>query len=596
MEETNSEQVTIEQTEPKEHATENKNHDGLLMDNSILLSRSIFKKLSKKYKKDIGRDATEEEMIELIRDDLLTKKQNSIIIRAYFKDRFWKELGLLFLAAFSITIVFDYFVSSTGATGIFPSGVGAIARFLATVTFPDSPSSISSFFFVYQLLLNIPLIIFGIFKLGWKFTISTLIYMMLEIAMDQLLQLIPVINPNDFHFIIDYQFIESLDYSWNFSIWLFVFGVFGGAIMGWSYSLIYRIGGSTGGTDFITVYISKKTSKPVGSINRDVNFVIMGVVLISNTAILDPSRLNHDIVIHQLSSLDWGTEVLRNGQTIQDFLSITDLTDVNKVNALQTLLRDDLSQFNQLADNMPLKTEVLTKLQFIIGPSLFGSIVLIIIAGICTNYFYPKFKLRTFMISTNMPKEIHKKIIESGFQNEIASWDTTNRSRGNYLHRTMFMLSMPVMQWKELERELFAIDPYMKVTVLRTKAVLGLFKFEPVQNLEREEILGKVKSDSTEIEKIKQIAIVKFKSQLDQSNDLRKKLTKDLEAGGDKKRKAEREIKKMQKKRDEMVNQFRQNLTDIKNMGSDSGDSVIVPASVEKPKKEKRIKKSKKEN
>jgi uncharacterized membrane-anchored protein YitT (DUF2179 family) len=72
---------------------------------------------------------------------------------------------MLFLATVFSTIAYDYFITTTGKTGIFPAGTGAIARLLATITFSD-PSQISSFFFVYQFAINIPLMIFGIFKLG----------------------------------------------------------------------------------------------------------------------------------------------------------------------------------------------------------------------------------------------------------------------------------------------------------------------------------------------------------------------------------------------------------------------------------------------
>jgi cytochrome c556/membrane-bound metal-dependent hydrolase YbcI (DUF457 family) len=395
------------------------------LDDSYIFSKAIFRKLAKKYNKSLDRVPSDEELIDLIRQDLVTKRQNSLLIKAYFKAQFWKELMMLFLATVFSTIAYDYFITTTGKTGIFPAGTGAIARLLATITFSD-PSQISSFFFVYQFAINIPLMIFGIFKLGWKFTIVTVLYIGLQILVDQIFQYIPVINPNDFHFIVDYQFLQTLDNSWNFAIWLLIFGIVGGAFLGLSFSFIYRIGGSSGGIDFITIYLSKKSNKPVGGINR----------------------------------------------------------------------------------------------------------------------------------------------------NEIASWDTTNRSRGNYLHRTMFMLSMPVMQWSSIQGELFMIDPYIKITILRTKAVVGLFKYEPVQNSERQEVMEQVTNDENEIEKIKQVAIVKFKHQMDSVSEKRTRLYEDIKAGGERQKRAEREIKKITKKRNEMITKFKQNIHDIKNMSNDGTNEI----------------------
>jgi cytochrome c556 len=252
-----------------------------------------------------------------------------------------------------------------------------------------------------------------------------------------------------------------------------------------------------------------------------------------------------------------------------DLNSASDLSS-----ALQYLIQNNVSGFNEIISQLPTKYEALIKVEFIIGPSMFGSITLIVISGICTNFLYPKYKLRTYMISTNMPKEINKKIIDLGFQNEIASWDTTNRSRGNYLHRTMFMLSMPVMQWSSIQGELFMIDPYIKITILRTKAVVGLFKYEPVQNSERQEVMEQVTNDENEIEKIKQVAIVKFKHQMDSVSEKRTRLYEDIKAGGERQKRAEREIKKITKKRNEMITKFKQNIHDIKNMSNDGTNEI----------------------
>jgi hypothetical protein len=74
------------------------------LDDSYIFSKAIFRKLAKKYNKSLDRVPSDEELIDLIRQDLVTKRQNSLLIKAYFKAQFWKELMMLFLATVFSTI------------------------------------------------------------------------------------------------------------------------------------------------------------------------------------------------------------------------------------------------------------------------------------------------------------------------------------------------------------------------------------------------------------------------------------------------------------------------------------------------------------
>jgi uncharacterized membrane-anchored protein YitT (DUF2179 family) len=86
-----------------------------------------------------------------------------------------------------------------------------------------------------------------------------------------------------------------------------------------SFSFIYRIGGSSGGIDFITIYLSKKSNKPVGGINRNASLIILFIVIISNTIITPTDQLNRDILVRITSGINLD-ETFKNGQTLGQML------------------------------------------------------------------------------------------------------------------------------------------------------------------------------------------------------------------------------------------------------------------------------------
>ncbi|AOG60343.1 hypothetical protein SHELI_v1c03920 [Spiroplasma helicoides] len=510
---------------------------------------------------------------------IMSQREQQLLVQSYFKSKFLKDMGKLVLAAFIITIAFDYFISVTGRSGLFPAGLGAMARFLAILTFSDNVALQSSFYFIYYFIINIPLFIFGFLKLGKKFTITTFIFVLIQICFDQTAQVIPYINPTQFHFIVNYQLLHQIPNSWNAGIWLFVFGVIGGILLGVSYSMVYKIGSSTGGFDFISMYWSKKKNKSIGSINRNVNFVILGIVITLNTTILPMEMINADIKNNILNNI--GLDEAMNGYYSSDNYSLLEsmlryaltnnrgailngrldsvfaanmgiynydnmnqyygdhrweelLTQILKnfetktisgeqypfdVNAAYKYLCEYVSKIGY-GETLPLGLKVLAKLGFIFGPSLFASIGLVLAASITTNALYPKYKVRTYLITTNKPKEINKLLLDKGYQNDIVTWDGTNRINHNYLHRSVIMVAMSILNWDLMEKDIFLIDPGVKINVIKTKVVKGLFNYDVKQNDERDIILRKIKSDESEIEKIRQIAIVRYNK--DQKKSSRK--------------------------------------------------------------------------
>ncbi|WP_339021627.1 YitT family ABC transporter [Spiroplasma endosymbiont of Atherix ibis] len=530
--------------------------DEMLKDQKVEFQSTQEKRTINKLAKELNKGNTiDRDLLLNFENKVMSQREQQLLVKQYFRTKFFKDFFQIFLAAFLTALTFDYFISVTGRAGLFPAGLGAIARFFATLTFPgrNQVDMQSSFYFIYYLIINIPLFIFGYIKLGKKFTFTTFLFVILQIGFDQIFQALPYINPKEFHLIVNFQLISRTPDSWNTGIWLFIFGSLGGILLGFSYSIVYKIGGSSGGLDFLTVYFSNKSNKPLGSLNRKVNLFILACVIVLNTLIIPLELINSDIKIDILQNGNYINNqkliesmwnyAMKNGDIIGD-----GITTNHPVFAAwfptglpSTFTKD---QYNYLVEfvckngygtdlsNIDKGLVAKIKILFVFGPSLFASFTLVMCAGMSTNYFYPKYTVRTYMITTNVPKEINKMLLDNGFQNDILTWDSINRINGNYLHRSVIMVAMSVMDWEKIEKKVFMADPHAKVNAINTKTIKGLFNYEIKKNDDRDIIRTKIETDELEKEKIRQIAIVrayKENEKLIKKNQKRKNKSKKSE-------------------------------------------------------------------
>lgn len=442
-----------------------------------------------------------------ILNDLVAKAGIKLENKIYFKRGIWKDLIVLALAAFVTTIAMDYFISATGKTGLFPSGLSTIARFAAILTFEDKPDMVGSFYFVYYLLLNIPFIIFGVIKLGYKFSITTLIFISMSLMFDQILNLIPVINPVEWKVIIDYTLIQSIPGEWSSGIWLFIFGITGGIILGWAYSQTYRVASSTGGVDFISMYIAKKYNKNIGKINMKINFCILLLVIILNTATIGPSDISqsvkYSVLNNEITTIDQLNNFL-NTHNVKDLLDDVDTTNIQEV--LTTLSKS--KEFTDYDSNMIF----LMRAKFIFGPTLFGSAIMIICQAVTTDHFYPKNKVFTMMITTTKADDVKEFLFESGYKNNVFIWQTRTWKKSiDVDDKKVLMVQMTTYNWKKICGGLLELDRLMNVNIVRTSKIEGPFAFalddEKMQSVLRNKILC---NDKT-MRKLEEEALIKFK-------------------------------------------------------------------------------------
>ena len=170
-------------------------------------------------------------------------------------DKFWKYLPHSnYATKISTSIV--YAITASAAVNffyepgnIYSSGVTGIAQIIGTLA--QSAFGIKIPVALALLLLNLPLLILGWFKISPKFTIFTGITVLLTSVF---MQIIPVQ-------------VLSTDPIIN--------AIFGGVVMGAGGGYALRNGLSSGGLDFITIAIRKKTGKTIGSLSIIFNSFIL---------------------------------------------------------------------------------------------------------------------------------------------------------------------------------------------------------------------------------------------------------------------------------------------------------------------------------
>lgn len=132
---------------------------------------------------------------------------------------------------------------------IYSSGITGIAQILHTLS--DNLFGLEVPVSLWLLVLNLPLFIFGWFAIGHKFTFFTgitvaLTSLFMQIMPEEVLSTDPIIC-----------------------------AVFGGAVMGAGIGYALRNGLSSGGLDFLTIAIRKRTGRTIGSISIFFNILIM---------------------------------------------------------------------------------------------------------------------------------------------------------------------------------------------------------------------------------------------------------------------------------------------------------------------------------
>lgn len=202
----------------------------------------------------------------------------------YKINNLWLKILLVCILGIISSIIIWLFVQYTG---LYSAGISGIIQGIAKIVKISMEENNSSeeivnltyniLFWCLYFLINIPLIIFAYFKIGKEFSILTVVY----ITFSQLVGFgLGFINNGNGIFIFTNMTNVIFDNSiviegvqllpWNspnsLVIGLFIYGLVYAIICGTSYSIIYILGASTGGTDIFGFYYSKVKNKSIGTL------------------------------------------------------------------------------------------------------------------------------------------------------------------------------------------------------------------------------------------------------------------------------------------------------------------------------------------
>ncbi|MEK3934962.1 YitT family protein [Sporosarcina sp. FSL W7-1349] len=191
-----------------------------------------------------------------------------------------KRIIAVILGSLLVALSLNFFLINAN---VYASGFSGVAQLVSSVLYDYFSVALSTG--VLLLLLNIPVVLLGWFKVGKGFTI----YSIVSVAfMTLFLELLPVLSVSD-------------DIILN--------AVAGGVLMGIGVGYTLKLGASTGGLDIIAMLLSRKKGKPIGTyflILNGVIIVLAGILyepenalytmltLYVTTAVIDAIHTRHE--------------------------------------------------------------------------------------------------------------------------------------------------------------------------------------------------------------------------------------------------------------------------------------------------------------
>ena len=339
----------------------------------------------------------------------------------------FKNYFLILIAAFLAVFAFDFFIAPTGKYGISSTGIGAIARLISiNIPFQVSKQNLlgvqTTFYFLIFFGLNTPLLIFSLIKIGVRFSFNTIIYMLLQIVINSLIVLHNNFLENNLHFFTNFFYLwKNHANNPGYRIWLFLFALVGGSILGISMGLVYYGNSSTGGTDFITMYYSVKRNKSIGRINKYVNIFILLIIML-----IQISKMN-----------------------LKDFHSIYLLSDKKQIWEY--------------------------RIQYLFGCSMLASLFIIFLQSIIINIIYPKYEFKTIFVITKKPIFIIKLLKEETIaKNFVSVWE----SQSKYCHfiignqgYKIIMTNITLLEFNKLNYMIKKIDQNAEIYIQKVEKI-----------------------------------------------------------------------------------------------------------------------------
>ncbi|WP_425378639.1 YitT family protein [Spiroplasma endosymbiont of Polydrusus pterygomalis] len=378
----------------------------------------------------------------------ISRTEFNLRFKAYFKSLLFRDYGYIIFAAFLGMASYDYFIAATTSNGITPSGIGAIARGIAIGIWPEQNQlqMQTSMYWIFYFVFNVPLFIFGVIKVGIRFSFRTIVYIVLQNGFHFTFAYIPVINPQELFFIVNYSSLNVFtNYGGMYQIWLFVFAAVAGILNGIAYGLVYKGGSSTAGTDFVFAYYSVKKKISIANYNRIVNYIIIVAMLAIHITLLSRSEITSIYF-----GKDWATHI------------------------------DQIKELGFKIDEGGLIDVdiAIHKIKYFFGPALFASYLFVVVQAITIDIIFPKFKYRSLMVITSKGDAIVSGLQYVHYPNDIVRISARDHYEGNDINNEVIIVSTSVLEYKKIKAAIVVSDPDAKILSHKLDKIIANYKVD----------------------------------------------------------------------------------------------------------------------
>lgn len=217
--------------------------------------------------------------------------------RQEFRDYFFITLGLLLYGTGCVVFQMPYNITTGGATG-----VGLVIYYATGLIEPQ---------YTYYLI-NLVLIIFALWQLGWKYCVKTIF------AFNMLTLIMTLWQQGVREFLVPMGYPLSLQGLPMILDEPFMACIIGAIFEGMGLALVFASNGSTGGTDIIASIINKHRNVSLGQVIMACDVIIISTILLTPTGNMEKAIYGYITLIIAGITLDYMID--RNRQSVQFFI------------------------------------------------------------------------------------------------------------------------------------------------------------------------------------------------------------------------------------------------------------------------------------
>lgn len=311
--------------------------------------------------------------------------------------KLWVQFLIITLVSLISGVFGVFFLQNTGLYNVgfeaFSQGIARLASFLIQGPLELKLSIMNTLFWLLNIVVNIPLIFFGWYKIGKKFTLFSTYFIVISSLFGLFLGYIPGIE-NVFVFATVVPLDVFKENGVQIALWnsqhdtivqlsLFIYGFVYGLIQAICYATLFILGTSSGGLDFIVVWYAEKKYKNLGTVFTYFNILCFIISYIIGSYI--PASLT--IIRFPDQVVDVGNTVIENSHLTSAW-----------------------------------------SLDLFFSPNFVATLAMSIVLGMTLNVFFPKYQMtkveivsryaseiRDYLISKNKPYSLSIKTIEGGY-------------------------------------------------------------------------------------------------------------------------------------------------------------------------------------